>query len=241
MAAWKHIPDCGIDIEKKSVTLGCNQDGTPTLFCDPCIAPLVRALNVAGIATKASCCGHGLRGGNIALADGRELIIAGTFDEAREIERAASATSAPLPASRIAELEARIADLERLVYVPGMWRCAKCGFIGMHMVMRASDGAVGVKANDHTEACPNGCGPLWRVSERQAGNEMCDRAEEILARERALQAENAALRRVAIPLARMADQFDAHANITYDYGTSVRIGLLRDLRAALSDHQGEGE
>lgn len=34
-------------------------DGRPTVFCDPCIAPWVRALNDYGYRTLASCCGHG--------------------------------------------------------------------------------------------------------------------------------------------------------------------------------------
>lgn len=55
---------------------------------DFCIYPLVRALNEAGIETVASCCGHGVRPGNIALADGRELIIAQDFKTGRAIDRA---------------------------------------------------------------------------------------------------------------------------------------------------------
>jgi hypothetical protein len=61
-------------------------DGAPSVWCDPCIAPIVAALNAAGIATVASCCGHGEQLGNIALADGRELIIARNFEAARAIE-----------------------------------------------------------------------------------------------------------------------------------------------------------
>jgi hypothetical protein len=55
---------------------------------DSCIAPLVRALQLAGIVTRASCCGHGRRPGNIALADGRELIIAADFEVARVVDNA---------------------------------------------------------------------------------------------------------------------------------------------------------
>jgi hypothetical protein len=47
----------------------------PGVWCDPCLVPLVRALNDGGIPTKASCCGHGKRNGSIVLADGRELVI----------------------------------------------------------------------------------------------------------------------------------------------------------------------
>lgn len=41
---------------------------------DACIAPMVQALNRAGIATSESCCGHG-ENGAIFLHDGRTLAI----------------------------------------------------------------------------------------------------------------------------------------------------------------------
>lgn len=43
---------------------------------DRCIAPIVRALNEGGVATIASCCGHGHMPGIISLADGRHLMVA---------------------------------------------------------------------------------------------------------------------------------------------------------------------
>ena len=58
------------------------------VWCDPEIAPLVKALNKGGVATVASCSGHGHRPGNIILADGRELFIAADWDEARLIDQA---------------------------------------------------------------------------------------------------------------------------------------------------------
>lgn len=48
---------------------------SPKVWCDPCIAPLVKALNDGDVPTVASCCGHGDRDGSIVLADGRELVI----------------------------------------------------------------------------------------------------------------------------------------------------------------------
>lgn len=42
---------------------------------DSCIAPLVQALNDAGIYTANSCCGHGRSEGTIHLHDGRVLRI----------------------------------------------------------------------------------------------------------------------------------------------------------------------
>ena len=58
----------------------------PGAWCDPCIAPLVNALNSGGLATVASCCGHGKRPGKIALTDGRELFILPDFASAREFD-----------------------------------------------------------------------------------------------------------------------------------------------------------
>ena len=42
---------------------------------DKCIAPIVQALNDAGIYTAGCCCGHGETDGNIILHDGRLLTI----------------------------------------------------------------------------------------------------------------------------------------------------------------------
>lgn len=54
---------------------------------DFCIASLVKALNAGGVQTIASCCGHGKRPGNIALADGRELIIAADYEMGRLVDK----------------------------------------------------------------------------------------------------------------------------------------------------------
>ena len=53
---------------------------------DACIAPIVQALNDTGLATRACCCGHGEHPGVISLMDGREVLIARTYEEAREAE-----------------------------------------------------------------------------------------------------------------------------------------------------------
>lgn len=42
---------------------------------DACIAPIVEALNNAGIYTANCCCGHGEYVGSILLHDGRELVV----------------------------------------------------------------------------------------------------------------------------------------------------------------------
>lgn len=42
---------------------------------DACIAPLVSALQAAGVDMRGSCCGHGEGDGYIHLQDGRLLVI----------------------------------------------------------------------------------------------------------------------------------------------------------------------
>lgn len=73
--------------ESRMVVISRDKKGKPTVWCDPEIVDLVKALNDGGIPTKASCSGHGERNGNIALQDGRELIIANNWEDARRIER----------------------------------------------------------------------------------------------------------------------------------------------------------
>jgi hypothetical protein len=83
----RHVPDCGVDRERKMFVLSRDRDGNPKAWCDPCIAGLVTALNAAGLRTIASCCGHGHRPGRVTLFDGTELYIA-TPAQAEVIEAA---------------------------------------------------------------------------------------------------------------------------------------------------------
>ena len=53
---------------------------------DKCIAQIVKALNMSGLKTVASCCGHGKRPGSIALGDGREIIIVSDYKDGRKID-----------------------------------------------------------------------------------------------------------------------------------------------------------
>lgn len=66
------------------VTTQLDESGKPSVWCDPCLVPLIRALNDGGIATAASCCGHNGKGsdgeqidapGWVMLHDGRTLTI----------------------------------------------------------------------------------------------------------------------------------------------------------------------
>ena len=72
-------------------------------------------------------------------------------------------------------LRAECERLERLVYVPGLLKCAKCKCTLISNTLNASSGLV--KANNEPQQCPNGCGPMWRVTERDAGNDVCDQLD----------------------------------------------------------------
>ncbi len=72
--------------EANMVVVETALNGKPTVWCDPEIADLVRALNAGGVRTVASCSGHGESHGFIALADGRELAILPDFETARRAD-----------------------------------------------------------------------------------------------------------------------------------------------------------
>lgn len=89
-------------------------------------------------------------------------------------------------------LVAEVERLEKLVYVPGLWRCAKCNFTLIQRNLNAADGTV-TDRDTPGDKCPNCAGPLWRVSERDERREMDKRAEELFARATAAEAKVAAL------------------------------------------------
>jgi hypothetical protein len=72
--------------EAAMVTTHRDQNGTPTVWCDPCLEPLIRALNDGGLPTIASCCGHGLLPGNVILKDGRCLLLLPSYEDAAWME-----------------------------------------------------------------------------------------------------------------------------------------------------------
>jgi uncharacterized protein with PIN domain len=78
-------------------------------------------------------------------------------------------------------LIARIAELEKLVYVPGQWRCAKCNFRLTQSNLYVESGTVGPR-DEPGDKCPNCDGPLWRVSAMEDRNEAYRTANEMFDR-----------------------------------------------------------
>lgn len=73
-----------------------------TCAIDACIAPLVAALEAGGVLMRGSCCGHGVRAGEILLADGRALVVEGNGLSVRQFSHglvadAGSVCSPPIP------------------------------------------------------------------------------------------------------------------------------------------------
>lgn len=79
---------CERGIEAVQVRLCApTESGRTEVPVDPCIAPLVQALNDGGMQTLASCCGHGKWPGSVVLGDGSELVVGSTPEEAESYRR----------------------------------------------------------------------------------------------------------------------------------------------------------
>lgn len=109
-------------------------------------------------------------------------------DEVRWHEPINHIIAISLAAAR-AEGRGEIERLEKLVYVPGLWRCAKCKCETVCTNLHVQDGSF--SANNEPQECPNNCGPMWRVTERDAGNRLIDRIPEITAKARKAALEEA--------------------------------------------------
>lgn len=74
--------------ESEMVVIRRDNNGSPTVWCDPEIVDIVAALNDSGLKTAASCSGHGERLGSISLADGRQLIICDNLEAHNNVFKA---------------------------------------------------------------------------------------------------------------------------------------------------------
>jgi len=62
------------------------------------------------------------------------------------------------------------------LYVPGLWRCAKCGFHLVQANLNARDGSV-THRDAPGDKCPNDGAPLWRVTWKEQAQELGARLE----------------------------------------------------------------
>ncbi len=53
-------------------------------------------------------------------------------------------------------------ELERAKYVPGQLRCKKCGCSVVSRNLYMKSGTVG--PDSKPKYCPNGCGPMWKIT-----------------------------------------------------------------------------
>lgn len=65
-------------------------------WCDPCLEPLIRALNTNGLRTIASCCGHGEQFGSICLRDGRVLVVSASLSDWYDLDARVNPTPAEI-------------------------------------------------------------------------------------------------------------------------------------------------
>jgi len=75
----------------------------------------------------------------------------------------------------VAALQAKLAEVERLVYVPGLWSCAKCKLVLVTSTLYAATGQIA--ANNSPQQCANGCGPMWRVTYKDESKDLLGRLE----------------------------------------------------------------
>lgn len=107
-------------------------------------------------------------------------------------------------ADEIESLFKEVKQLEKLVYVPGLWRCPKCEFRLIQANLNACDGSVTAR-DQPGEKCPNCASSLWRVTERDNGNKLIDDAERVVTEVRsAADAAVAAMKTANTPNAELA-------------------------------------
>jgi hypothetical protein len=87
----------------------------------------------------------------------------------------------------VASLKAQLAAVEKerdearaMAYVPGLRECAKCGCTLVTTTIHVPSGNLSVDRKP--KDCPNGCGPTWPVTERQAANAAIKREDAALLR-----------------------------------------------------------
>lgn len=74
---------------------------------------------------------------------------------------------------------------QKLKYVPGHLECKKCGCLLISKTMYMKSGTIGM--NNKPETCPNGCGPMWKVTWQDHSKKLAEQAEKMFEKIRILE------------------------------------------------------
>ncbi len=83
------------------------------------------------------------------------------------------------------DLQLQLAEAQAAIYVPGSWRCAKCGFVLTKSILYAKSGGIAPDLGQ-AEPCPNDGEPMERETWKGDAMRLADRCIEMGQRERAL-------------------------------------------------------
>ena len=86
-----------------------------------------------------------------------------------------------------------LAKLREELYVPGVHVCPKCKFRLVSNTLYLGSGTIG--ADRSPKECLNGCGNMWRVSERDERKEAQKTAGDLFVENKKLSEENARLKK----------------------------------------------
>lgn len=125
-----------------------------------------------------------------------------------------------------AELEEKNTELKKWKYVPGVMHCAKCNFQLIKSVLNMHRGTV-TAGDSNPELCPNGCGPLWRVSWEKYANDHYEDGVKTFEKLRATEAELEAARK----------QEPAIYRLRYTEATSGWVDVTKDVYDRHKDNQ----
>lgn len=139
-------------------------------------------------------------GAKSVLRSSSDETIAYWDDHAADLRRQLRAEIERL--SKPAERE--LAKANSLVYVPGAWKCAKCALRIVSSTLSAVDGSI--TSNNDPHVCPNGCGPMWRVTERDERKDAYETVELWVGKAQKAEAERDELRRKYDELLRLSHE-----------------------------------
>jgi hypothetical protein len=167
----------------------------PVCGCDPYADKVLMALEESGALVDRAA--HDRRVTELLEANTREVDLAREMVATFMLERSIATGHGDTLGALLGELGGYIERIEKLIYVPGVWKCPKCQCSLVSTFLDAGSGRAA--ANKEPQRCPNDCGPMWRVTERDAGNRLIDDMESEVERRREAEARLAWRSRDEVP------------------------------------------